>query len=88
MSGKVCGGLCVPCAVALLAILCTPIAFLFVPYPLDTDHFAQHADFSAVEAVTTQKRIEVNGVTLNVNVAGPEDAKELVVFIVRYCNKI
>jgi pimeloyl-ACP methyl ester carboxylesterase len=64
-----------------LAVLFMPIVWILTPVTLDESNFAKLSNNKELYSITKQRKISVNGVTLNVNEAGPEGAKKMILFI-------
>eukprot|EP01125_Pyxidicula_operculata_P014524 TRINITY_DN4843_c0_g1_i1.p1 TRINITY_DN4843_c0_g1~~TRINITY_DN4843_c0_g1_i1.p1 ORF type:complete len:326 (-),score=54.65 TRINITY_DN4843_c0_g1_i1:42-1019(-) len=74
--------LCLPCTIVTFAVLLYPLISILLFKPIvDLEHFSQSSDYSEIDRVTTQKTVVVNGISLNVNEAGPQDAEKLIVFL-------
>jgi dipeptidyl aminopeptidase/acylaminoacyl peptidase len=81
--------------VVILAIALAPVGFILYPHSIRANHFAPTDDsYQKLDKIVThvifqnfasltlkQSLIQVNGVTLHVNDAGPKDASKLIVFI-------
>jgi len=49
-----------------------------IPFP---ENFTKKSDYSKLEAITKQTLVNINGIQLNVNEAGPVDANKLIIFL-------